>query len=195
MSTHEARIKELSARVALIDSQVDDLNLQRHASAIEASGGDREAIKLIARIDTQIDQLLKERATVSSASDQIELLITAEAAAAEKTQQHELEVEAGKIASAVITLHEEIDQALGQLRDMLARRSALIADLGRTFTANPAYISRLAGKSGPTSAAQFVGLNRYVELTTVAAGSARPLSDANPPLLAISARAKEEIAS
>jgi hypothetical protein len=192
MSSHEQRITELNKRVEAIDVKVGDLALSRHASALDAVGGSKDALRLIAQIDAQTEALLKERETVSAACEAVEALIAAEAAAADKAKQRELEVEAGKAASAIVAIHEEIDVHLNQLRQLFERRSSLVVDLGRCGGGiNPAFIARLAGRSGPTAAAQFAGLGKYLDLVHVAAGSARPLSESNAPLIALSERAVE----
>jgi vacuolar-type H+-ATPase subunit I/STV1 len=185
MSSHQDRADALKLRVDAINAQVNDLSVERHLNALSAVNGDKEALRTIARIDTQIDALLKERATVASASEQIEKLIATEAAEAEQRALHARQVEAHKHASAICALHTAIDQELNALRQLFERRAEQLAHLARTEAVNSMVLAKLGSKGGATAAAQAAGLHKYIELHQVPAVATRPLADCNAVLIGI----------
>jgi hypothetical protein len=191
VSDYESKATELNTRVAGIDAQVAALDAERKSASLPAANGNKDALKTIARVDGQIEALLRERAILTSATAAVEELIAAEAVEAEQRAQHERLVKAGDAASAIVTLHEEIDTALAALRQLFERRAVLLRDLGATEVASPLVVAKLASKGGATAAAQAAGLNRYVELTSVPNIAARPLADANSVLLSIRPKAEE----
>src|ERR1700758_149004 len=132
MSTHELKQLELHKRREALDTKLGDLHLQRHLLSLDGATGSKDALRQIVQLDDQIEVLLRERKTITSASERLDQLIADEADAADNAQRHERERLAAKAASAVCTLNQEIDTTLVTLRDQLSRRGVLLADLAHT---------------------------------------------------------------
>jgi hypothetical protein len=186
VSSLSDRIGELKRRAAEVASALTSLSDRRRSYAFAAvSDSDAKARKAIADIDFESDSLRKEQATISDALEIGEALAKQEALDAQAEARRERERAAYTAARGVVTLNEEIDLALSQLREMFERRSVILRSLGNVGVVDPSLLMRLANKAGPTSAAHSAGLGRYLNLEMTPVVSQRPLSDANSVLLGI----------
>ena len=183
MSDYASRIAELSKRILSIDAQVGDLNNQRNAASLPAVEGDTHALKQVARLDSQIETLLKERQTIAAASEQIDAMIAAEAAKIDQERKRLAMASARDHASAIMTLNREIDEQLLHLREMFERRQDLISGLARTEILSSSVTSKLSGRASATRAACAANLHKHLSLETCAPGSMVPLADSNAILL------------
>jgi hypothetical protein len=185
MSTFTDRINQFNKQIAALGTKITGLADKRKSFSLAASEGDTHARKEIADVDFELEGLRKEAMALSSALETAEALAKQEALDQQQKAERDRAVEAARHAEAVAALNVELDDRLRQLRDVFERRAGLLAALGNFNILDPSLLMRMSGKSGPTSAAQFVGLGRYLALEMVPAHVMRPLTDGNDPLLGI----------
>jgi hypothetical protein len=180
------RIGELKRRAAEVASQIVALADKRRSYAFAAvSDSDVKARKLIADIDFESDSLRKEQATISDALEIGEALARQQELDLADARRRERSIEAYSAARGVITLNEEIDLALVNLRELFERRSVILKSLANTSVVDPNVVLKLSSKSGPTSAAHKAGLGRFLNIDMMPIVSQRGLSDTNSLLLTI----------
>jgi hypothetical protein len=185
VSTYESKILAFKEQIASIAAQLVDVAARRKSFAFAAASGDIKAAQQIADCDFEADALRKQEATVASAVETALALERQEAQDAEAKARHERNIAAYKLARGIVTINQELDLALKQLREMFERRAALLIELGNTEAADRALVMRLSHKSGPTSAAHHCGLNRYLALEMTPNAAQRPLADTNAVLLGV----------
>jgi hypothetical protein len=186
MSSLEDRQAELQSRLSQIDSEISKLDEDFTQLAASWSGTDGAAsMKAAEQIEQRLNQLRREKAlTIAAQGHVTREQMTERDKEAEQARQA-LQAEAKKISSGVITLNDEIDQALVQLRGLFERRFALLSQLASTGVVDLAFIVKLQGKSGPTRALCAAGLAKYVSVEKVATKSFVSLASVNPILLGI----------
>jgi hypothetical protein len=175
MSGYAERIAELSHRVTSIDLRLKSIDAERAANVIEASQGAQSALRKIAELDAETDQLRRSKAILTSAADQLDGQMREEEATLAATSRAEREQRAREIGAAICTLHLEGDALLLQLRQLFERRAGLLAELHRLGR----DVQRLAGKEPLSAAAYHAGLRIYLALEPAPISSIRPLADAN----------------
>jgi hypothetical protein len=185
MSSYEARISEFKERIASIGRQLAELAARRKSYAFAAATGDSAAIKQIADIDFALDAARKEEGTLSSAIETAAALDRQREQDAAAAARHEAQVEAYKIARAVVALNLELDSALVALRAIFERRASLLVELANTEMVDRQLIMKLAQRTGPTAAAHSAGVGRFINLDMMPVVSHRPLADSNELLLGI----------
>jgi hypothetical protein len=189
MSTFAAKITELNKQITTIAAKLTTLANRRKEFSLAASDGDAHARKQIGDVDFELTSLKSEAQTLSSALETAQALAKQEALDEAAKQEQARLAEAARHAEAIAALNAELDDRFLQLRDVFERRAGLLAALSNYNVVEPSLIMRMAGKSGPTSAAQNVGLGRYLALEMVPANAWRPLVDGNAPLLGIAKKA------
>jgi hypothetical protein len=185
MSGYQQRISELQKREAELVNELSRLTARRKEFALAATAGDGRAIKTIADIDFEEQALRRDRATVGSALEAAEALARQEA---QDEQAHLLSArrdEGSRCAEGIVTLNIEIDATLKLLREMFERHALLLRQLGNTELIDRALVMRMASKMPATSAAQFAGLGRYLNIEMVPASAQRALADSNTILLGL----------
>jgi hypothetical protein len=179
------RIKGFKDQIASIGRQLAELGVRRRSYSLAAVEGDSAARKQIADIDFETDELRKQEATVASAVETALALERQEQHDAQNAAHHERSVEAYGLARGVVTLNEEIDLALKQLRQMLERRASLLNQLAALDVVSPVVITRLATKAPVTRACCAAGLHKFLQVETVSPQAMIPLADGNAQLLGI----------
>jgi hypothetical protein len=106
----------------------------------------------------------------------------------QQKQQRERDIAAGKTATAICALNAELDQMITQLGEGFERRRSLLAKLADIDPSLSTLIVRMASKSGPTSAACKIGLDRFIAIERTAAHVQCRLTDSNAVLAGIGAK-------
>jgi hypothetical protein len=185
VSTYESRINEFKERIVSIGKQLAELGARRKSYSLAAATGDERALKEIADIDFALDAARKEEGTLSSAIETAAALDRAAEQDAEAKARHQRNIEAYKIARGIITINQELDLALKQLREMFERRAHLLVELGNTEACDRGLVMRLAHRSGPTSAAHHCGLAKYLALEMTPNAAQRALASVNEVLVGV----------
>jgi hypothetical protein len=178
-STHESRLSELQQRVAAIDAEVALLDDRYSSVANDFESGNQQALKRAEQIEEKITALRREKALALAAQVRIAEQQKQEQAAVEQRERQQREAEAGKLANAICSLHNDIDRALAHVRELFEQRHSLLHQLGNTGVVDAGVINRLATKSGPTRAFCAAQLHRFAEMQTPATNSMLPLGSAN----------------
>jgi hypothetical protein len=186
LSSLEHRQAELQSRLSQIDAEISALDDQFTQLAASWSGSDGQAsMKAAEQIEQGLNQLRREKAlTIAAQGHVTREQLTERDKEADKARQA-LQAEAKEISSGVITLNEEIDQALVQLRGMFERRFALLGQLSATGVVDQQFVVKLQGKSGPTRACCAAGLHRFISIEKVATQSFVALASCNVILLGV----------
>jgi hypothetical protein len=187
MSGYADKISLLRERLSDVSRQLISLADKRRSYSLAASEGDAKARKEIADLDFQLDAVRKEEGTLGSALEIAQALARQEQADAAARSRHENAVEAHSLARALISLHEEIDLRLRQLREVFERRATVLAQLAATEAVDSLFVARLSNKAQATRATCAAGLHRFLSLETCAPQSMLPLSDGNAQLLSVGA--------
>jgi hypothetical protein len=189
MSTFAAKISELNKQIKTIGEKLASLADRRKEFSLAASDGDSHARKQITDVDFELTSLRTEAMTLGAALETAQALEKQQQLEEQQKAEQARLAEAARHAEVIAAMNAELDDRLGQLRECFERRAGLLAALGNFNVIDAPLLMRMSGKSGPTSAAQFVGLGRYLGLEMVPANAWRPLTDSNPPLLGISKKA------
>jgi hypothetical protein len=190
MSSLEQRQAELQSRIDAIDFEIGQVDEQFAELAAQFTGVDgQDSLRQAAALEAKLANLRREKTLALAAQSH-----TTARQLAEKEQQAEqdrraMQAKAKEISSGVITLNDEIDQALIQLGQLFERRASLLHQLGATGVANPITINKLEGKFGPTRACCAAGLHRFISLEKVATQSFVTLASCNVILLGIGTEA------
>jgi hypothetical protein len=186
MSDLEARIQALREHSRDLDARIASFREVRNKNALSAAfDADKAAIKIISEADTALATLTAEQQTISSAIEQAEGLLREEHSELERRERTAQAIAAHKAAMAIAALNAELDTLMLHLADTFEKRTLLLRELARTEVPDPTYVSKLAGKLGPTRAACLVGLHRFIDIAAVAPQSHIALAATNPQLLAI----------
>jgi hypothetical protein len=180
MSGIVERLAELSRRVTGVDLRLAAIFNERKSVAIEASQGGRTALKKVAELDQEEDQLRRSKTTYTLAADELDVMLREEEAAV-AAGKHELnQAKARELGAALITLNLELDDLLLHTREAFERREGVLNALHRTAEGiNARTAFKWASKENATAAAYFARLNRFLNLEPMQPSSHRPLSDAN----------------
>ena len=176
---HAAKLADLNTRIGEIDGKIAELETRRAGHALDAAEGNKNAIKAIASIDSEFDQLRRECSTLKSATEQLKQLMAAEQQAALDKVEQERQREARTLAGDVATYNSELDAALIVLRETLERRYAALQKLSALRVVDPMYINKMLGRDALTRAMQAHGIARYCALMTGAPTSACAMGAAN----------------
>jgi hypothetical protein len=185
VSDYASKISALRERLGAVSKQLVSLADKRRSYSLAATEGNAEAAKQISDLDFASDALRREEATVGSAIEIAEALSRQEQQDIEARARHERQVAAYKVSRAVITLNEEVDMRLVQLREAFERRAGLLVELADTEVVDRTVVMKLAGRTGPTAASHSAGLGRFINLDMMPVVSHRPLADSNELLLGI----------
>jgi hypothetical protein len=173
----QSRIESIDQEIARVDEQFVEL-----ASQFSSIDG-QESLRQASQLESQLIALRREKSLCLSAQSHVTQEQLAEKAAQADKDRRALLATAKLHADGIITLNSEIDQHLGQLREMFERRFGLLSQLAATGVVDQQFIVKLQGKSGPTRAACASGLHRFVSLERVATQSWLTLSSVNSVLL------------
>jgi hypothetical protein len=186
LSSLEHRQAELQSRLSQIDSEISALDDQFTQLAASWSGSDGQAsMKAAEQIEQRLNQLRREKAlTIAAQGHVTREQMTERDKEAEQARKAQM-AKAKEISGGVITLNEEIDTALVQLRGMFERRFALLSQLNATGVVDQQFVVKLQGKSGPTRACCAAGLHKFVSIEKVATQSFVPLASCNVILLGV----------
>jgi hypothetical protein len=186
LSSLEQRQSELQSRLSQIDSEISKLDEDFTQLAASWSGSDGAAsMKAAEQIEQRLNQLRREKALTIAAQGHVTREQLTERDKEAEQARKALMAKSREISAGVITLNEEIDQALVQLRGMFERRFALLSELASTGVVDQAFVVKLQGKSGPTRAMCAAGLAKFVSVEKVATQSFVPLASVNPILIGI----------
>jgi hypothetical protein len=185
VASYADKISEFNKRISDIAAKLAGLSDRRKSYAYAAATGDAKARKAIGDVDFEEASLLKEQQTINSAIETAQALEKQHELDAEAEARRAREIEAYKAARAVASLNLELDQELVRLREAFERRAILLKALGDTGAVDPTLVMRLHHKSLATSAAQLVGLSRFLNLEMTPTASQRPLASSNEMLLRI----------
>jgi hypothetical protein len=188
LSSLSDRIAELKRRAEQVASQKVALRDQRRSYSLAASEGDERARKHIADIDFNLVACERDEQTTLSGIEAAEALLKQQALDEVAKAARELSEKAYTAARAAASLNLELDLELVRLREMFERRYILLQELAATGERESAIANRLQAKSGPTAAAQFAGLNRFIATEMTPNSSVRELASANELLLTIGAK-------
>jgi hypothetical protein len=185
MSSYADKLAEFHQRLTDIGAQLAGLADRRKQHSLAAASGDKTAAGQITALDAEAASLHKEEQTLASAIETAQALERRAQQEAEARERREREVEAHRIAQAVIALNCELDQAMLALRQLWERRQALLAELGNSNVADLGFVMRLSHKSGANAAAAYAGLTKYFAMEMTPNSAVRPLSTANEILLRV----------
>jgi hypothetical protein len=186
LSSLETRQAELQSRLSQIDSEIAKLDADFTQLAASWSGSDGAAsMKAAEQIEQRLNQLRREKALTIAAQGHVTREQMTERDKEAEQARKALLAKAREIASGVITLNEEIDTALVQLRGMFERRFALLSELNATGVVDQQFVVKLQGKSGATRACCAAGLHRFISIEKVATQSFVPLTSCNVILLGV----------
>ena len=177
MSGYAERIAELAHRVTGIDLRLKAIDEERVANSVEASQNGTVALKKIASLDAEADQLRRSKETLSSAADQFDAQLKEEEAAAAAGLTAERAAKAKKIGSGICAVQSEIDLMLVQLREAFERREQMINELHRGGGIDLRTSFRLASRENATAAAYHARLNRFLNLEPMGPQQTRALSE------------------
>ena len=141
MSDFQSKVAELTKRAEFIDSKLSELHLERHLKSLDASIGDKTALRAVAACDDKIEQLLKERQTIASATERVAELIKGEQSEPDARALRARQELAGNAAAGIVVVNSLIDVALGELRKLFERRQLLVGELSRTEITSPIFDS------------------------------------------------------
>ena len=178
MSTFTDKIATLNERLSEIGNKIVQLDQRRRDNSYDASQGNKTALKAIAAVDTEAEQLYREQQTLSQALDAAEQLAKDEQQLILDKQEHERQREAHSLAGNAASLNQEIDQLLVQLRQALERRAEQLNQLARMHVIDMGYLTRM-GKDAITAGFCAAGLHRFADIRTPAPTSIRALATAN----------------
>jgi hypothetical protein len=183
MTPHEAKLTELTHRIAAIDAEVLALD-DTYASVAGQfeTGNNAHALKQAEQIEHKVSALKRERLLAQAAQARIEQSQKQELIEAEQEANRQRLVEARKHADAASTLNVRCDEAMRALADLFAQRANALHALANTGAVNSTTITKLLGKSAPTRAACAARLHAFIALETCAPGSMQPLSSSNAVL-------------
>jgi hypothetical protein len=179
MSGYAERVAELGRRLNDIDLRLKSIDAERASNVVEASQGAQSALRKIAELDAEADQLHRSKAILTSAADQLDQQLREEEAAAAAADHAERQAQARKIGSALVALNGEIDLMLTQLREAFERREALLGDLRNHGGISSSTVNSMLNKEPGTSAARYAGLGRYVSIEPVPISAIRALASSN----------------
>jgi hypothetical protein len=185
VASYADKISEFNKRIADIAAKLTSLGDRRKSYSLAAASGDARALKQVGEVDWELDALRKEQQTVASAIETAQALEKQHELDAEAELQRAREGAAYQAARAIASLNLELDQELVRLRGAFERRAILLKALGETGAVDAALVMRLHHKSLATSAAQLVGLSRFLNLEMTPTASQRPLASSNEMLLRI----------
>jgi hypothetical protein len=185
MSTFAAKISELNKQIKTIGEKLASLADRRKEFSLAASDGDSHARKQIQDVDFELASLRSEAETLGAAAETALALERQQQLEEQQKQERARQLEAYNTARAVITLNEELDLRLTQLRQAFERRASLLGELNSMNLLDVVLLSRMASKAPATRAACAANLHRFLSLETCAPGSMVPLSSTNEQLLSI----------
>jgi hypothetical protein len=184
MSSYEdRRLAELAARISEIDLAIAGLNIEYDNTAVRFNG-DPEILKQAASIEEKIAWLRRERNLAEAATKQAEIGAKREVEARELEGRCARTAAARELASAIVTIDHELDDALLALRELFERRHAMLRDLQVTNVANT-VATKLMSRGVATRAACFAGIDAHLDLARCAPGSRLPLASGDPLLRGI----------
>jgi chromosome segregation ATPase len=178
------KIRSFGQRTKDIAVKLATLSERRKEFALGAADGNKTSLKAIQELDTERDELWKERETLTTAIAEAERLQRAQEAEAARADRERRRNEAGEIAKTIANANLEIDAAMVRLRELLEQRAVLVRQLGRTKYYTSDFISKLLQKFGPTSAARAAGLQNFLSLEPVSPHLVRSLADSSRALSA-----------
>ena len=178
MSTYADKITTLAQRLSEIGAKITGLDERRRQNSFDASQGNKTALKAIAALDTETEQLYREQQTLSQALDAAEQLTKAEQQAIVDKAEHERQREARTLAANAATLNDEIDALSVKLCEACERRIEL-HQLSRLDVVDRMLVNRMLGKDPLTRALQYHGIHRFAAIMVGAPTSAAPMAQAN----------------
>jgi hypothetical protein len=182
MSSYEDRhLAELSARIVEIDLAIAELNIEYDNTAVRFNGGNPEILKQAASIEEKIQWLRKERNLAENATKQATDAVKRAEEEREREDHRSRCAQARELASAIITIGHELDDAMSALTQIFQRKHALLRDLQITGVANT-VATKLMSRGVNTRAACFAGIDAHLDLTRCAPGSRLPFTSADPLL-------------
>jgi hypothetical protein len=194
LSSLEQRQSELQSRLSQIDSEIAKLDDAFVALAAEFNGTDgASSLRQAEQIEQRLSSLRREKAICLHSQSHVTKLQLDEKEQQAEQARKALMAKAKEISSGVITLNEEIDTALVQLRGMFERRFALLSQLNATGVVDQQFVVKLQGKSGPTRACCAAGLHKFVSIEKVATQSFVPLASCNAILLGVGKAASASV--
>jgi hypothetical protein len=179
MSDYATRIAEMARRVSGIDLRLKSINDERISHSIEAAQGSTSALKKVAALDAEADQLCKSRSILTNAADLLDAQLREEEQAAAAADREQRSAEARKVGAALCALNGEIDLAMVQLRQMFERREAMVCELGGLGGINPSTVKMQCSKEPASAAARYAGLARFLAIEPVTVSAIRPLASSN----------------
>jgi hypothetical protein len=185
MTSHDARMSELQARVQTLDASLADLDQKYNELASRFDGDPSALMKEANIISTRIDNARKEKALMLAAAGQLELKRQAEQEEQERESDRRKRTEAKQIADQIMAAQVDLDRQLVLLREAFERRAILLRALANTAVVDQTFVNRLLAKGPITAAMQVAGLHRFCDLHNVATVSIRTLASSNSILLGI----------
>jgi hypothetical protein len=179
MSTFAERIASLSNRVESIDLKLKSIDAERADHAIEASQGSTSALKKVAALDAEHDQLVRSRSILTNAADQLDAQLRQEEQAAAAADREQRSGEARKVGTALAALNIELDAMMVQLRQCFERREAMLTELGSLGGISASTVKMQASKEPASAAARYAGLARFLSIEPVTVSAIRPLASSN----------------
>jgi hypothetical protein len=179
MSTIEqlqARVTEIDASIAALDSEFSDL-----AGAFDT--GNERALQKAEAIEQRINSLRREKAVCLAAAGQVEKRRLQEQSEAQQAEKRKLQIQAKQHADACASLNVEVDRKFVELATLLTQRHDVLRALCNTGIVPDALIGRMQSKGSITAAACAAALHRHIDIHAVANASVRPLADGNRILL------------
>jgi hypothetical protein len=186
MSSLADRSNALQSRIESIDQEIARVDESFAELAREFTGVNGQAsLRQAAALESKLVQLRQEKSLAMAAQAHVtQEQLNEKQQEADKARRATL-AKAKEISGGVITLNDEIDQALVQLRQMLERRFGLLSELAATGAVDQAFVVKLQSRAGPTRACCWAGLAKFVSLEKVATQSWLALASVNPVLLGI----------
>jgi hypothetical protein len=168
---------ELANRATAVSARLDALYARRRELSLAAAEGDKNALKQIENIDTEVRELtatklmLRDAVLLSQEQDR-------ERQAEREQQDREKHLaEANRVATAALKATEQIDATMVALRKQFEHRAELISQLSRTGCL-PSHLSfRFFGRTAGNAAARAAGLDAFLDIAHVAPAHRIPLAE------------------
>ena len=164
---HAAKIEALRQRACATDARIAGVRDRRKEFALGAVEGNAASVKAINEIDQEAAALRRERDTLSAAIEQVEQQRIREHNERQAEERRHREAEARTAVDALLAVNGQVDAAMRALSALLAKRTAVIRELGDTGLVSAPLILRMLQRAGPTAAAHAAGLRSFVGLEHV----------------------------
>ncbi len=158
---YASKITNLRQRASEIDARVAELVDKRREHALGAVDGSKVSVKAISDIDVECDGLRRVREKLTAAIEQTERLKTEQEAEISRKDRQARELEAQKLADAVLVVSGRIDGKLLELRELFEERAGLIRQLSAVNIVPTNLIQRLLSRFGANAALRFAKIHEF----------------------------------